>query len=238
MQNVLINHNDSSSPYGTEIESLSGTIRVPQFIDLSEFGYDIAVAKYPITNCLFDSFLQEKQTKKIKIPYSHDERFNQPTQPVVGIKEKDVANYCEWLSQILGLSVVKLPDVSEWESIARCNTDNLYSSKDGSCSNLYVNIGLTYGETNPVDYFPVNKWGLHDMSGNVLEWTDTAPDFNEVANELGAISVQTNKDLEKLRILKGGCWSFDEFNSTISANIVLDRLSEYYIVGFRPIIKL
>ena len=67
---------------------------------------------------------------------------------------------------------------------------------------------------------------------------DTVPDFNEVANELGAISVQTNKDLEKLRILKGGCWSFDEFNSTISANIVLDRLSEYYIVGFRPIIKL
>ena len=238
MQNVLINHNDSSSPYGTEIESLSGTIRVPQFIDLREFGYDIAVAKYPITNGLFDSFIQHSQTEGIKTPYSHDERFNQPTQPVVGIKEKAVANYCEWLSQILGLSVVKLPDVSEWESIARCNTDNLYSSKDGSCSNLYVNIGLTYGETNPVDYFPANKWGLHDMSGNVLEWTDTVPDFNEVALELGAISVQTNKDLEKLRILKGGCWSFDEFNSTISANIVLDRLSEYYIVGFRPIIKL
>ena len=238
MQNVLINHNDSSSPYGTEIESLSGTIRVPQFIDLREFGYDIAVAKYPITNCLFDSFFQQNQAEEIYIPYSHDERFNQPTQPVVGIKEKDVANYCEWLSQILGLSAVKLPDVSEWESIARCNTDNLYSSKDGSCSNLYVNIGLSYGETNPVDYFPANKWGLHDMCGNVLEWTDTNPAFNEVPNELGAISVQTNKDLERLRILKGGCWSFDEFNSTISANIVLDRLLEYYIVGFRPIIKL
>ena len=88
MQNVLINHNDSSSPYGTEIESLSGTIRVPQFIDLREFGYDIAVAKYPITNCLYDSFCQQKYSNaEFNTPYSHDMRFNQPTQPVVGIKE-------------------------------------------------------------------------------------------------------------------------------------------------------
>jgi len=235
LYNALIKRNDSASPEGVVIEYQGKEIRVPQFIDLREFGYDIAVAKYPITNDLFKQFIYGNLN--IRLPYRDDERFDQSIYPVVGIKEKDACAYCKWLSHVMRLSI-KLPDAKVWEKIARCDTDVEYSTPDGSCSYSYMNFDLSCGGTSPVNHFPNNKWGVHDMCGNVLEWTESIPDFCDVQHEIGSKPAETEKDLRGLRILKGGCWSFDESNSKISANIILDRLSTYYVTGFRPIVEL
>lgn len=235
MKSILVNPHEACSPEGIEIETSEGKIRVPQFVDLRSFGLDFAVAKYPITNSVFDFFVQ--YDRSIKLLYQDDTRFNISTHPVVGINEKNVGSYCEWLSVQLGLSVT-LPDVFTWECIAKCGTEALYSTPDGSCTGDYMNFELDWGGTNSVDHFPSNNWGVHDMSGNVLEWTSTIPDYGQVRHELGAKPVETDADLQKLRILKGGCWAFDDVNSRITSNIVLGRLSTYYIIGFRPIIHL
>ncbi|MBT7094852.1 MAG: SUMF1/EgtB/PvdO family nonheme iron enzyme [Bacteroidetes bacterium] len=235
LNSVLVNPNEACSPEGIEIEISEGIMRAPQFVDLRTFGFDFAVAKYPITNSVFDFFSQ--QNRLIKLSYRDDTRFNPPTHPVVGVNQKNASSYCEWLSGRLCLSV-DLPDVFTWECIAKCGTEALYSTPDGSCTGDYMNFGLALGGTNPVDHFPSNNWGVHDMSGNVLEWTGTVPDYDQIRPELGAKPVETEADLQKLRILKGGCWAFDDVNSRISANIVLGGLSTYYIIGFRPIIHL
>lgn len=233
LKSILVNPHDTCSPEGIEIEASEGKIRVPQFVDLRPFGLDFAVAKYPITNSVFDFFIQ--YDRSIKLLYHDDTRFNLPTHPAVGINEKNAGSYCEWLSGRLGLSMT-LPDVFTWECVAKCGTEISYSTPDGSCTGDYMNFGLAWSGTNPVDHFPANNWGVHDMSGNVLEWTRTIPDYSQVRPELGAKPVETEADLLKLRILKGGCWAFDDVNSRITANIVLERLSTYHIIGFRPII--
>jgi len=230
---ILVSPHEACSPEGIEIESSEGIIRSPQFVDLRPFGLDFAVAKYPITNSVFGFFPQ--YNRSVKLLYRDDTRFNLPNHPVVGVNEKDAGSYCEWLSGRLGLSLT-LPAVITWECVAKCGTEALYSTLDGSCTGDYMNFGLAWGGTNPVDHFPANNWGVHDMSGNVLGWTMTIPDYGQIRPELGAKSVETEADLQKLRILKGGCWAFDDVNSRITANIVMGRLSTYYIIGFRPII--
>lgn len=235
LKSVFVNPYESCLPEGIEVETSRGIIRVPQFVDLRPYGVGFAVAKYPITNSLYDFFL--RQDRSIKLPYRDDTRFNPPIHPAVGVNEKNASSYCEWLSGLLGLSVA-LPDVFEWESAAKCGTEILYSTPDGSCKGDLMSFGLAYGGTNPVDHFPANNWGMHDMSGNVLEWTITIPEYNQVRPELGAKPLENEADLQKLRVLKGGCWAFDDFNCRIEANIVLGHLSTYYIIGFRPIIHL
>ena len=235
LNSVLVNSQVVCSPEGIEIETSEGIIRAPQFVDLRPFGLDIAVAKYPITNSVFHFFSQH--SRSVKLLYRDDTRFNPLTHPAVGVSEKNVVSYCEWLSVRLGLTVI-LPDVFTWECVAKCGTETSYSTPDGSCTGDYMNFGLAWGGTSPVDYFPANNWGVHDMSGNVLEWTRSIPDYGQVRPELGAKPVGTEADLHELRILKGGCWAFDNVNSQITANIVLGRSSTYYIIGFRPIIHL
>ena len=235
LKSILVNSHEACLPEGIEIETSEGIMRAPQFVDLRPFGVGFAVAKYPITNSVFDFFSQHNRS--IKLLYHNDTRFNPPIHPAVGINEKDAGSYCDWLSGRLGLSVT-LPEALLWERVAKCGTEISYSTPDGSCTGDYMNFGLAWGGTNPVDHFSVNNWGVNDMSGNVLEWTMTIPDYGQVSPELGAKPVETEADLQKLRILKGGCWAFDDVNSRITANIVLGCLSTYYIIGFRPIIHL
>ena len=66
-----------------------------------------------------------------------------------------------------------------------------------------------FGNTAPVGSFPANRFGLHDMSGNVLEWVEdthqTYPDRPTGAEVLGS------KESD-VRVLRGGSW-FDNPDS-------------------------
>ncbi len=104
------------------------------------------------------------------------------TQPVVQIAWEDAMAYARWLGR-------DLPTEAEWE----------YAAQGGKPASRYVwgdapldpdrpqaNVwqgafpGLDTGkdgyraQTAPVGCFPANGFGLHDMAGNVWEWTRDA----------------------------------------------------------------
>jgi len=115
---------------------------------------------------------------------------DQPNQPAVTITQFAAKQYTKWLSGILG-SDYRLPTEAEWEYAARAGTKTAYSFGDAA-NDLedyawFEDNGSS--ATHPVGTKKPNPWGLHDIHGNVAEWTldEYAPTaYAELASKFGA----------------------------------------------------
>ena len=62
----------------------------------------------------------------------------------------------------------RLPTESEWEYAARAGTTG---ARYGELDKVAWYAGNSGGRLSPVGLLSANAWGLHDMLGNVWEWT-------------------------------------------------------------------
>jgi formylglycine-generating enzyme len=98
--------------------------------------------------------------------------------PVVHVAHEDAEAYAAWAGK-------ELPSEAEWEYAARGGLDGTTFSwgddhfpEGKAMANTWQgefpwqNLELDgYAGTSPVGTFPPNGYGLHDMTGNVWEWT-------------------------------------------------------------------
>ncbi len=137
--------------------------------------------------------------------YWRDGRYNRPTQPVVGVNWYEAMAYAAWLSRVTG-AAYHLPTEAEWEWAARRSTRRYPwgDNWDGSRCNWR---GSGLNAPNPVGVYPqaVTDDGLHELAGNVYEWTSSLyrpypyqPDDGREA-----------ADVDGLRVTRGGSWYTD-----------------------------
>jgi len=134
--------------------------------------------------------------------YSPDDKgWGRGNRPAINVSWKDARSYLEWLSAKTGQSY-RLLSESEWEYVARAGTTTPYHYG----GEIFLNQArYNSNSTAPAGSYSPNAFGLHDVHGNVWEWTQdcwndgyegTPRDGN--ARESGDCS---------WRVLRGGSWN-------------------------------
>jgi sulfatase modifying factor 1 len=133
----------------------------------------------------------------------------------------------------------RLPTEAEWEFACRAGTKTPFwfgdtistdqANYDGDF--IYGNgkKGVYREKTTPVDSFPANAWGLHDMHGNLWQWCqDWLGDYpqNDVIDPQGPNEGQ-------YRVLRGGSWNFFPEHCRSAFRNGVEPGSRLSFIGFR-----
>ncbi len=147
------------------------------------------------------------------------------THPVACVSWEDAIAYVAWLSQKTGKDYRLLTE-AEWEYAARAGTTTTrFWGDDGNMScgyangadltakaqvpgfsnSLVANCNDRYAYTAPVGSYRANAFGLHDMLGNVFEWTLDC--WNENYHGASTDGSAWMKGTCSQRVVRGGSWS-------------------------------
>ncbi|WP_297325415.1 SUMF1/EgtB/PvdO family nonheme iron enzyme [Nitrosomonas sp.] len=192
------------------------------------------LANTEITFAQYDKF---QQATGRDVPYDRD--WGRGDQPVIDVSWFDAWSYAKWLNAMTGQSC-RLPTEAEWGYAARGGTKKEYGvpAPDGSddiagkglanCTNCG---GAWNGEkTAPAGSFPANRFGLHDMSGNVWEWTCS------IFNSSSDTKVQHCPDdisSYEARVVRGGSWVNFPDGVRSAARHGAHPVNRYGDIGFR-----
>ncbi|MEO5373266.1 MAG: formylglycine-generating enzyme family protein [Alphaproteobacteria bacterium] len=146
--------------------------------------------------------------------------------PVVCVSWDDAQAYVRWLSEKTGKSY-GLPSEARWEYAARAGTrlsrywgdvrDRQCENANGSDQSLKERInwvvnpckdGFVY--TSPVGSFRPNEFGLYDMLGNVLQWTQDC--WNDTYTAAPTDGSPWMSGACQRHPLRGGAWSSEPRN--------------------------
>ncbi len=146
---------------------------------------------------------------------SNPSHFKGDRNPVEQVSWDDAQDFVRRLGTKTGKQYRLLTE-AEWEYAARAGTISKYPW-GGSASHEYANYGkdqccggLASGRdrwinTSPVGGFSANAFGLHDMHGNVWEWTEDCW-HNSYNGAPANGSAWTTGGNCRVRVLRGGSW--------------------------------
>ncbi len=200
--------------------------------------FEVSVAEYQ--ECLKTKICkQPKDFKRNK--YCNLDAPQRNNHPINCIDWQDAKQYCSWKGG-------RLPFEAEWEKAARAGTQTRYPwGNQVSCKNAILDDGKTTGSVKGENdgcgedrtwirgKHKANKFGLHDMHGNVGEWIQNwyAPGAITKFYAKGKLA-SPDKGVRKL--VRGGSWDENRDNLRSSfRNVKLpdSGQSVYGSIGFR-----
>jgi formylglycine-generating enzyme required for sulfatase activity len=159
------------------------------------------LGKYEVTVSQYLSYIRD--TNDSPTPYLYDDPAKKGNFPVFGLTYREALKYMYWAG-------LRLPTEAEWEYAAAAGKQLPYPTADGTISHELVNFEGAEGKDvwddapSPVGSFPPNPFGLHDMAGNVMEWTSSSYLPYPYVKGDG----REDKNYEIHNVLRGGAWHF------------------------------
>ncbi len=157
-----------------------------------------------------------------------DRDWGRDRRPVIYVSWNDAKRYVSWLSQKTGRGY-RLLSEAEWEYVARAGTTTRYHWGDDYRSDRVADGD----QTEPVGRYASNRFGLHDVHGNVLEWVEDCRNGSYAgAPDDGRAWVSGDCDY---RVVRGGSWS-DNPRDLRAANRDRSRAERRGLnIGFRVV---
>lgn len=203
-------------------------------VTVSSFYID----KYEVTNAEFAEFIKATGRPAPAIDPEHKGTYWVPWQgnnppsgrdrwPVTNVSPKEVEAFAAWLSKRDGV-VYRLPTEEEWEFAARNGSRNSWFPWGNSWEEGRANINEKKSPVT-VGSFPrgATLSGVHDMVGNVWEWTSTKARYYDNS----AVSSHPNG-----RVRRGGSFfetmKSDFYNAT-DRSWFRDEDFKFPTIGFR-----
>jgi formylglycine-generating enzyme required for sulfatase activity len=248
----------SISGYGDELPRTKGVIAKGFWIG----SLEISNAQYALFAPKHDSRLEhgdflQFSTRERGYP------VNGPTQPVCRVSWNSAMKFCDWLSKKTGKAFTLPTESQwEYACRAGSDGPMSYGAMDADFATLAnladqslrkmdtLGWGLPSGAvpewkpaiaavndghrvSAPVGGFKANAWGLHDMHGNVAEWTRSVYKPYPYTDADGRNAL---KDVSK-RTVRGGSWFDRPARATSSFRLPYEAHQKVYNVGFRVVIE-
>ena len=231
--------------------------RIEKFIGLEVSGDEINdkptptrefyIARYLVTVAQFRAFVEATQFQL----RDEDALRDPDNRPVRYVSWHEALAYCDWLNSVFATEPalagnemarlvcnhgwrVTLSSELEWEKAARGNLrDKVFPWEDEPDPNRanYDDTGI--GTTSTVGCFPANDFGLHDMIGNLWEWTRShhAP-YPYQAND-GRETLEGSKS----RVVRGGSWDDDPRYARCASRLRVRPGGRSGVIGFRVVLR-
>jgi formylglycine-generating enzyme required for sulfatase activity len=191
---------------------------------LYAFGLDRRAVKFPVAERIRKaadavSFPSEK-------PYI-EMSFGMGTRnyPAICMTPNAASLYCMWLSALTG-EFYRLPTEAEWEYACRAGTTTAFAFGDDATKlDEYGWYEANSPENGDWRYHQVgtkkpNRWGLHDMHGNVAEWCldQYVTNYNQFAKSVSVAPVVWPTKRYP-RVLRGGAFDFEAAEARSAARM-------------------
>lgn len=186
-----------------------------------------------VTEITFEEY--EKFCLETSAPLPDDTNWGKKDRPVINVSWNDARAYARWLSKQTGFTY-RLPSESEWEWAAGAGSGTLYTWGNSFKPDLAnCRTCLSGGQSNhtlPTRSFPANKFGFHDMAGNVWEWVEDCwvDNYNNASEDQSPRKISGKCSNYTIR---GGGWNSPErqVGVTTRLGVLGDTRSNY--IGFR-----
>jgi formylglycine-generating enzyme required for sulfatase activity len=179
-------------------------------------------------------------------PRDWDGQRLHPNRPVVFVTWYEAMAYCAWLQTKLHAMgrmpqghVIRLPSEAEWEKAARWRSEEkpsplLYPWGNADWSPDRANIAESgISHPTPVGMYPEGATlsGLHDLAGNVFEWTGTG---------FGAYPYDAKRNGEQGNgiVLRGGSYNLNSDWARCACRNRLNPVNDWYDSGIRVVLSL
>ena len=231
-------------PAGHRDESPVAAVKIPN--DFWMGSVEVTNAQFALFDPSHDSRLEAYPGNSFAIRH-RGELVNGPSQPVCRITQTQAAAFCQWLSKKTNKRF-SLPNEAQWEYACRAgaNTPLYFGAVDVDHS-PHANLAdmtsqkvwhwLQPGESKfndkvfasaDVGTYAANAWGLHDMHGNVAEWT-VSP----------YRSYSFRADVEPSEgdrvVVRGGSWNDPAKNARSAYRLMYRPHERAHDVGFRVV---
>ena len=190
-----------------------------------------ALGKYDVTRGEYAQFVRETGHSTVKgcyesswpgAPQSMSADWRNPgfkqtdRDPVVCVSWLDAKAYVSWLNGKTRHTLKKrkeegpyrLPSEAEWEYAARAGTTTRFwwgDAAEGANDNAWYKSN-SGGHTHRVGSKPANGFGLHDMAGNVWQWTEDCYEETYAGAPIDGSAHQAKDDC--LRVDRGSAWIY------------------------------
>jgi formylglycine-generating enzyme required for sulfatase activity len=176
-----------------------------------------------------------------------DNGWGRGAQPVIMVSWNDAQEYVGWLSEKTRQDY-RLPSESEWEYAARAGEESPWQG--GSAASLCRFGNIAGAETDfrwkledcsdpralgtlPAGSLAPNPFGLHDMIGNVAEWTSDCLNLSYL--DAPADGSAWGRGICSSHMTRGGSWVTGARESRLPARFNLDNGDRNDFTGFRVV---